>query len=99
MNTGTTTIERIEAMLLNQKEIFNIDDFCRYTGLSKSATYKLTGNKQIRFSRPNGKLIFFRKDDVDAYLMSNPIMSTDDIEQEAINYTVAEPVKGGLRWS
>ena len=72
----------------------NIEELSNYTGISKSALYKLTASKRFPFSRPNGKMIFVRREDVDNYLLSNPIIPGDDIEAEAINYVANNPWKG-----
>lgn len=82
-------------ILVNQKTIFNVEDLHIYSGLSISAIYKLTQSKKLRFSRPNGKVIFFKKEDVDNFLLSKPITTADDIEQQTINYLNAKPLRGG----
>lgn len=92
------TLERIETLLLSQKEVFNIADFCNYTGLSKSAAYKLTSQKKIPHSVPNGKVIFFEKKNVDSYLLSNPAALMEDIHQESINYIANKSSRGGSSW-
>lgn len=89
------TLQRIESLLLSQKEVFNLKDFCQYSGLSESAAYKLTHLRKIPHSRPGGKLIFLKKDDIDNYLLSNPIRLLDDIEQDSINFLTNKLTKGG----
>lgn len=85
----------IESLLLAQKKVLNAQEFCRYTGLSKSAMYKLTSAKKIPYSNPNGKLIYFDREVVDAYLLSNPMSSKEDIEQAALAYLNNSTWKGG----
>jgi len=79
-------LSSIESLLRTQKTTFNLDDLCSYTGLSKSAVYKLTQRRLIPYSKPNSKIIFFKKDDVDAYLLSNPIDTQEEVEKIATNY-------------
>jgi len=97
-NTSNNALERIEALLLNQKQILNIEEFCRYTGFSKSFAYKLTSSRRIPFSCPNGKLIFFKKPDVDNFLLSNPTSSIEDIDQQAIDYVTCNSSLKGMLW-
>jgi len=85
-------------LLVSQKSVFNVEDLSLYTGLSKSAIYKLTFTRKLRHSKPNGKKVYFQKADVDDFLLSNPIQSIDDIDQEVFNYTSATATKGGSRW-
>ena len=95
MNSETLSLADIQPLLLAAKAIMNIDELSKYTGISKSALYKLTAARKFRFSRPNGKMIWVRKEDIDEYLLSNPIQPGDDIEAEAINYINNNSWKGG----
>lgn len=95
MNKIYTMLERIEQLLLSNKTTFTVAEFSAYSGLSKSAIHKLTQRKRIRYSKPNGKLIFISKESADFYLQSNPVIPDADIEKMAINYTINNPRK---RW-
>ena len=57
---------------LNSKEVWTIQDVVSYSGLSKGTVYNLTANKKLPFFKPNGKIIYFKKDDVINFLLSNP---------------------------
>ena len=81
-------LSSIERLLRTQKTTFNVDDLCSYTGLSKSAVYKLTQRRLIPYSKPNSKVIFFKKEDVDAYLLSNRMDTHEEIEKIATNYII-----------
>ncbi len=87
-------LEKIEELInrqtLQNKTIFTIAELIIYTGFSKHYIYKLTSQKKIPFSKPNGKNIFFKKSDVDNFFLSNPQATIDEIEEEAINYVVNE---------
>ena len=58
---------------LSSKSILTLEEVALFTGLSKSALYKMTSNKQIRHFKPKKKLIYFLKQDVIEFLLSNPI--------------------------
>ncbi len=64
-------LKAIEESLRLQKKVFNITDLHRYTGLSKSTIYKLTSTGKIPCNSPTGKIIFFDKDEIDIWLLSN----------------------------
>jgi len=95
MKEITAILERIEQLLLSNKTTFTVEEFAAYSGLSKSAIHKLTQRKRIRYSRPNGKLIYISKEAADAYLQSNPVLPDADVEKMAINYTINNPKR---RW-
>ncbi len=71
---NTTIADRlkvIEEGLRLQKKVFNTTDLHRYTGLSESTIYKLTSTGKIPCNSPTGKIIFFDKDEIDTWLLSN----------------------------
>ena len=79
-------LDRIERLLASQKKVLNFDDVCDYTGISKSYLYKLTSQKRIPFSKPNGKVIFFDKEELDNWLLLNKQKTKAQIEEDATIY-------------
>lgn len=80
------TIERYS--LLAAKNVLTIDDAAVLTGMSKSHLYKLTCSKQIPFYRPNGKLVYFDRAELEGWLKQNRVNTTAEAEQAAINYVM-----------
>jgi len=76
------------------KEILNFNDACQFLDYSKSYLYKLTYSRQIEHYKPNGKKLYFKKSDLEAWLLRNRIKTADEIERDAIDYVVK---KGGVR--
>ena len=85
-------LEKIEKLITEQslqnKTIFNIDEVSAYTGLSKCYLYKLTSKNDIPFYKPNSKNVFFKKEEIDTWLLRNRQSTNEELENEAINYTV-----------
>jgi len=83
-------LDRIETMLKNQqamqKQVLNFNETCTYLELSHSHLYKLTSTGAIPHYKPNGKKIYFQKDEIDQWLLRNKMDSNDEIEQQAANY-------------
>jgi len=80
-------LDRIEEILSNQGEQpFSIDEAAAYLHISKSYLYKLTHKRKIAFFKPNGKLVFFKKHDLDAWLFRGRQDSFDEIEVRAEEY-------------
>lgn len=69
-----------------QKEILTLDEVAQYTGLTKSYLYKLTSGSMIPHSKPNGKNCFFRRSDVEEWLMNNPVATNTDLNSQALTY-------------
>ena len=76
-------LEKIEAELTAQKTVFNFDDFCKYTGISKSWGYKLTHRREVPHYSPNGKTLYFEKAQIDKWLLQNPVKTSTELKQEA----------------
>lgn len=85
-------LDNIEILLrsqaLNNKIVFNIDELVLYTKLAKLYVYKLTSQNKIPFYRPNGKQLFFKKEEIDNWLLRNRQSTKEEIEIEAANYSV-----------
>lgn len=62
---------RIEQLLLSRKEVLTLDQACLYAGISRSYMYKLTALDQIPYSKPRGKLIYFERKKLNAWLLQN----------------------------
>lgn len=73
-------------LMVCQKEILTFDEAAQYIGMSTSALYKLTSLRKIPYSKPNGKNCFFRRADLEEWLMSNPIATTDELNSRAQAY-------------
>lgn len=71
---------------LHQKEFLTLDEASQYTGLTKSALYKLTSARQIPFSKPNGKMCFFKRTAIEEWMMSNPVATADELNGHAQAY-------------
>lgn len=85
-------LERIEKLLETQqamqKQVLNFNDACIYLELSQSHLYKLTSTGSIPHYKPNGKKLYFNRQELDIWLLRNRSNSIDEIEQEAANYLI-----------
>ena len=54
------------------KSILSAEEAAEYLNLKPSYLYKLTSDKKIKFFKPLGKLIYFRKEDLEDFLLQNP---------------------------
>jgi len=87
-------LRNIETLLLSQKNVLNFDEIVSYTGLSKSYLYKLTCSGGIPCYKPQGKIIYFNKSEIDNWLLQNRKATTRELETKAINFvTLANGTK------
>lgn len=82
--------QQIEEQSINKKEVLNFNEAALYMGVSKSFLYKKTSTNSITHYCPEGKLIFFKRSDLDAWLLRNRRATAEEIEAEAL----AAAVKG-----
>lgn len=98
MDTNFKTIEarlsNIEKLLIGTKTVLTFDDLAAYTGLSKSYLYKLSASGLIPMYKPNGKVCFFNKAEVDLWLQRNKVKTSSEIEIEAATIVTLKK-KGG----
>jgi len=78
--------ENIEQQKLLTKEILNLAEASSYLSLSKSALYKKTSLNQIPFFKPNNKIIYFKKIDLDRWMLRNRQATVDEINEKASNF-------------
>ena len=80
-------LDRIEKLLRAGKTVLSLEEASEYTGISRSYLYKLTARGEIPFSKPRGKMIYFSKEKLDEWLLSNQSKSSKEIKSEALDYT------------
>ncbi len=92
-------LDRIERYsMLAAKNVLILDDVVILTGLSKSHLYKLTCTHQIPHYKPNGKLIYFDRAEIESWMKQNRVATESEIEQKAVNYiSTGTMQKGGIR--
>jgi excisionase family DNA binding protein len=84
LNQITQKLETLAALieslqLHQQKAMLNPEEAATYMGISKSTLYKHTSGGNIAYYKPNGKLILFRKADLDKWLEANRIPSNAEL--------------------
>ena len=76
-------VRNLEEKFDSGKEVLTLQEAAQYMGIARSSLYKMTSNQTIPFYRPNGKLIFFERDDILTWIRRNRVFSTEEIEEEA----------------
>jgi len=84
--------EKMEAIgvsgYLLSKNVLGIDDVVVLTGLSKSHIYKLTSSRQMPCYKPNGKLMYFDRAEIENWMKQNRVQTNDEAEQKALAYVI-----------
>ena len=83
-------MEAVEDILDNAKEVLTVEEASRFMDIARSSLYKMTSDRSIPFYRPNGKMIYFEKADILAWIRQNRVTATKkddgtDLEHECNN--------------
>jgi excisionase family DNA binding protein len=70
---------------LFRKRYYTMKEASIVAGVSLSFIQKLVASNLIAHSRPNGKLIFIRRRDLEQFLMRNRINSIDEVDTIVAN--------------
>ncbi|AOW19604.1 MULTISPECIES: helix-turn-helix domain-containing protein [Flavobacteriaceae] len=79
---------KLEEQNLLKKEVLNFNDACSYLDISASHLYKLTSQKKIPHFCPQGKKLYFNRQELDIWLQRNRQSTDAEIEMAAANYVI-----------
>ena len=83
-NEGHTVM----ANLISYKEILSFNEALIYLDISKSKLYKLTSNRLIEFYKPNGGKLYFKKVDLDNWMLQGPKQSLRILKDNVTNHLI-----------
>ena len=70
----------------SERRLMTTTEAGRYVGLEPSYLYKMMMRRAIPYYKPGGKLCFFAKEDLDAWMKRVRVKSQDEIDSEAARY-------------
>lgn len=66
------------------KEVLTSEECAKYLGISRSCLYKWTMTRQIpHYKSPTGKLCFFNRAEVEAWMLSQRVATDAELELQA----------------
>ena len=74
----TEIANKLDEQNLLQKTTLKFNEACKYLDVSHSHLYKLTSTKQVPHFCPQGKKLYFRRDELDTWLQRNRQSADDD---------------------
>lgn len=73
-------------MDFSNNKVLTFEQGCKYLGYAKSYVYKLTSAGILPFSKPNNKSIFFEREKLESWMLSNAKTSLAEKQIEAATY-------------
>ena len=84
----TQIAEKLNEQNMLQKTVLNFNEACKYLDVSPSHLYKLTSAKQIPHFCPQGKKLYFRREELDFWLQRNRQQTSEELEESVTdNFT------------
>src|ERR1700730_15581930 len=69
-----------------QSEVLTSEEAAIFLNIEKSYLYKLTSAGILPFSKPNGKMIYFSRQDLVKWALSNRRSGSDELNSKAATY-------------
>lgn len=80
----TERLARIESLVMaGAKEVLTVDECAAYMGYTKNHMYRLTSQRAIPFYKPMGGTIYFRKSEIEDWLLRNRQATEAEINSKA----------------
>ena len=77
---------RIEKATAFNKKVLTFTEGCQYLGISESYGYKLTSAGILPISKPNGKIIYFDREELEKWALSKTTGGSVERSQQACTY-------------
>ena len=74
-----------------KNKVLTFEQGCNYLGYAKSYVYKLTSSGVLPYSKPNGKSIFFDREKLEAWMLSNGTHSLNEKHIIAATHITSNP--------
>lgn len=85
-NVVLDKLDQLEKLIttsnLLQKPVLNFQEASQYLEISPSHLYKLTSKRAIPHFCPNGKKLYFKREEINEWLLRNKQLSTEEIDQK-----------------
>lgn len=93
------TLERLEKLLYTSKEFLSVSETALYLSFSKSRVYKLAESDEVSTYKPNGKNMYFSREELNEWIRLSKVLSSAEIEKNAqiaaVKYMMNRQKKGG----
>jgi excisionase family DNA binding protein len=88
MKSIKTILNEILESLQQNKQVFTFKEGCNYCGIAESTMYKHTAANRVPLYKPGGKLIFFKREDLDAFILRYRESTQEELEEKAAVYSL-----------
>ena len=76
----TMRLDQLEGTLWLSKNVLTSTEAALYLGIAEGYLYKLTSKKKIPHYKPNGRCIYFNKEELSRWALQNPVSLNENVE-------------------
>lgn len=76
---------KVSEIEISSREVLTSKQAAKYLGVSMSNLYRLTSSNRIGYYK-NAKFIYFKRTELDAWMLQNKVKSSNEIASEAETY-------------
>lgn len=76
-------VQKFDELKTITKPFLTVEELASYLGVKTSYIYKMTHNREIPFYKPGGKMIYFNREEIDEWVLSQRVATADEIRGEA----------------
>lgn len=75
-------------VLMGAKNVLNVEDLCLLLGTTRANVYRMTSERRIPFYKPLRGKIYFKRDEIESWMLRNRSASIDEIQSNAEMYCI-----------
>ena len=75
--------QKFDELKILTKSFLTVEELASYLNVKTSYIYKMTHNREIPFYKPGGKMIYFNREEIDEWVLSQRVATADEIRSEA----------------
>ena len=77
---------QLNKIVLNHKPFMSVNEVALYLDMSPDYIRTMTHNREIPFYKPNGKKLYFKKEEIDEWIEGSRIATAEEVRREAKLY-------------
>lgn len=81
-----TKLDALLSSSIAQKDVLTLKEVAIFTGISEGYIYQLTHRKKIPFYKPRSKMLYFKREEIEEWLLQNKHLASYEIEVMAANH-------------
>ena len=78
-------VKRLDELWVGAKDVLTFEQAHKYLGISPSQLYKLTHARAIAAYKPGGKLLYFRRADLDGWVLNARVKTKKELTAAALS--------------